>query len=154
MATTATPSQNRPRRRSQQPRVSDQEGADRGGAGNGNEHEYDLLTAALIGITIGASVTYLMRRGPSGRRPVSPVFDGIGRGAGWAGRKAARYSQRGAKWAARQGEDLWDRVPRDEIREHVSDYVGRAREAIDEMVESEMNDLKRAIRRQRKRLGV
>src|SRR3954468_20578383 len=153
MATTATPTQNRPRRRSQQPRVSVRATEERDGP-DGTDREYDLLTAALIGITIGASVTYLMRRGPSGRRPVSPMFDGIGRGAGWAGRKAARYSQRGAKWAARQGEDLWDRVPRDEIREHVSDYVGRAREAIDEMVESEMNDLKRAIRRQRKRLGV
>src|ERR1700750_895573 len=151
MATTATPTQNRPRRRSQHPRVSGAEA--RGGAG-GTDHEYDLLTAALIGITIGASVTYLMRRGPAGRRPVSPVFDGIGRGAGWAGRKAARYGQRGAKWAAQQGEDLWDRVPREEIRENVSEYVGRAREAIDDMVESELNDLKRAIRRQRKRLGV
>jgi len=154
MATTATPSQNRPRRRSQQPRVSDRARADRDAAGDGNEHEYDLLTAALIGITIGASVTYLMRRGPSGRRPVSPVVDGIGRGASWAGRKAARYSRRGAKWAAHKGEDLWDRVPREEIRDHVSDYVGRAREAIDDMVESELHDLKRAIRRQRKRLGV
>lgn len=127
---------------------------DRDAPASGNEHEYDLLTAALIGITIGASVTYLMRRGPSGRRPMSPVFDGIGRGAGWAGQKAARYGQRGAKWAARQGEDLWDRVPREEIREHVTDYVGRARETIDDMVESELHDLKRAIRRQRKRLGV
>jgi hypothetical protein len=122
--------------------------------GDGNNHEYDLLTAALIGITIGASVTYLMRRGPSGRRPMTPVFDGIGRGANWAGHKAARYSTRGAKWAAKQGEELWDRVPRDEIRHNVSDYVGRAREAIDDMVESELHDLRRAIRRQRKRLGV
>jgi hypothetical protein len=131
--------------------VRDREGR---GAGEGNEQEYDLLTAALIGITIGAGVTYLLRRGPSGRRPVSPVFDGLGRGAIWAGRKAARQSRRGAKWAAQRGEELWDRVPRDEIRDHVSDYVGRAREAIDDMVESELHELRRAIRRQRKRLGV
>src|ERR1700761_2636259 len=81
MATTATPSQNRPRRRSQQPRVSVRAREGQDAAGNGNDHEYDLLTAALIGITIGAGVTYLLRRGPSGRSPMTPVFKGIGRGA-------------------------------------------------------------------------
>jgi hypothetical protein len=33
-------------------------------------------------------------------------------------------------------------------------YVGRARETIDDVVESELRDLRRAIRRQRKRLGI
>ena len=134
--------------------MSDRALGGRDAADNGNDHEYDLLTAALIGVTIGASVTYLLRRGPSGRRPMSPVFDGLGKGAMWAGRKAAKHSRQGAKWAARRGEEVWDRIPRDEIREGVSDYMGRAREAIDDMVESELNDLRRAIRRQRKRLGV
>jgi len=154
MATTATP--NRPRRRSQQPRVSvhaRSDGAD-GASGSGNEHEYDLLTAALIGITIGAGVTYMLRRGPSGRRPVTPMMKGVGRGAMWAGRKAAGMGASGAKWAARRGEDLWERVPADEIRDHVSDYLGHAREAIDDAVESELHDLRKAIRRQRKRLGM
>src|SRR5262245_55188877 len=151
MATTATPSQNRPRRRSQQPRVSVRASEERDG--RGNDHEYDLLTAALIGITIGAGVTYLLRTGPSGKRPMSPVFRGLGRGATWAGHKAARMGRQGAKWAAHQGEELWDRIPREEMRDHLSDYVGRAREAIDDMVESELHDLRRAIRRQRKRLG-
>ncbi len=121
---------------------------------SGHEHEYDLLTAALIGITIGASVTYMLRRGPSGRRPVMPLMKGIGRGATWAGRKAARAGGMSARWAAKRGEDLWDRVPHDEIREHVSDYMGRAREAIDDAVASELHDLRKSIRRQRKRLGV
>jgi len=124
------------------------------GDSEGHEQEYDLLTAALIGITIGAGVTYLLRRGPSGRRPMSPMLRGMGRGAAWAGMKAARFGTKGARWAADRGEDLWDRIPRDEIREHVSDYMGRAREAIDDAVESEMHDLRKAIRRQRKRLGI
>jgi hypothetical protein len=119
-----------------------------------HETEYDLLTATLIGITIGAGVTFMLRRGPSGKRPVSPIVTGLGRGAGWAGRRAANAGAAGARWAAHQGGDLWDRVPRDEIREHVSDYMGRAREAIDDVVESELRDLRKAIRRQRKRLGV
>ena len=121
-------------------------------------HEYDLLTAALIGATIGASITFMMRRGPSGRRPVSPLMRGVGRGVGrgasWAGEHAARLSSAGARWTARRGHDAWDAIPRDDIREHLSDYVGRAREAIDDLVESELKDLRHAIRRQRKRLGI
>jgi hypothetical protein len=127
----------------------------------GHESEYDLLTAALIGVTIGAGLTYLMRRGPSGRRPVMPLVEGVGRGATWAGRHAARLSGAGARWAAERGEDAWDRIPRDEIREHledyrdnVGDYMGRARHAIDEAVASELGDLRKSLRRQRKRLGI
>src|SRR3954467_3446215 len=122
MATSAAPSQNQPRRRSQQPRASVRARTDDNGGER--DQEYDLLTAALIGITIGAGVTFLMRRGPSGRRPVSPVMKGWGRGATWAGKGAARLGGRGARWAAHRGEDLWNRVPADEIREHVSDYMG------------------------------
>lgn len=148
MATTAAP--NQPRRRSQQPRVSGREREINGG----HEAEYDLLTAALIGATIGAGVTFMLRRGPSGRRPGAPIMLGMSRGAGWAGKHAVRLGTRGARWAADRGEDLWERIPRDEIREHVSDYMGRAREAIDDAVESELKMLRRAIRRQRKRLGL
>lgn len=119
-----------------------------------HENEYDLLTAALIGMTIGAGLTFMLRRGPSGNRPVSPVVRGVGRGASWAGRHAARLGSAGARWTAKRGEEAWDRIPRDEIREHVSDYAGRARSAIDDVVESELKDLRRAIRRQRKRLGI
>jgi len=118
------------------------------------EAEYDLLTAALIGMTIGAGLTFMLRRGPSGRRPVTPMMYGVGRGAAWAGRKAARAGAAGARWSRKRGADAWDRIPRDEIRDHVSEYAGRAREAIDDVVETELKDLRRAIRRQRKRLGV
>ena len=121
---------------------------------DGHESEYDLLTAALIGMTIGAGLTFMLRRGPSGRRPVTPVMLGVGRGAAWAGRNAAKYGAVGARWSRRRGAEAWDRVPRDEIRQHVSEYAGRARDAIDDVVESELKDLRRAIRRQRKRLGV
>ncbi|HTE47537.1 MAG TPA: hypothetical protein VK636_20005 [Gemmatimonadaceae bacterium] len=119
-----------------------------------HENEYDLLTAALIGMTIGAGITFMLRRGPSGDRPVSPVVRGLGRGAHWAGDRAKRLGVSGARWTAKRGEQAWDRIPRDEIRSHVSEYVGNAREAIEELVESELKDLRRAIRRQRKRLGV
>ena len=105
-------------------------------------------------MTIGAGLTFMLRRGPSGSRPVGPLMQGVGRGASWAGRNAARLGSAGARWTAKHGEEAWDRIPRDEIREHVSDYAGRARSALDDVVESELKDLRRAIRRQRKRLGI
>lgn len=148
MATTVAP--NRPRRRSQQPRVSVRATE----AAGAHENEYDLLTAALIGATIGAGLTFMLRRGPTGKRPMMPMLEGVGRGASWAGRRAARMGAVGARWAAKRGEEAWDRIPRDEIREHVADYMGRARSAIDDVVESELKDFRRAVRRQRKRLGI
>jgi hypothetical protein len=40
------------------------------------------------------------------------------------------------------------------LRRNVAEYAGSAREAIDDAVESELKDLRRSIRRQRKRFGV
>ena len=112
-------------------------------------------------MTLGAGLTFMLRRGPSGRRPVTPMMTGVSRGAVWAGRKAARAGAAGARWTARRGGEVWDRIPRDEIRDqvseygdHLSEYLGRAREAIDDAVEAELKDLRRAVRRQRKRLGI
>lgn len=120
----------------------------------GSDEQYDLLTAALIGLAIGVGTTLLVRRGPSGRRPMSPVIRGAALGAKWAGANAARLGARGAAWARDAGEELWDRIPRDEIRDHVREYLGKAQETIDEAVEHELRDLRRALRRQRKRLGI
>ena len=90
-----------------------------------------------------------------------PLMAGMGRGAGWAGKHAVRVGGAGAKWAAHRGGAMWNRVPREEIREHLSEYrdtigeyVGRARETIDDAVESELADLRKSLRRQRKRLGI
>ena len=43
----------------------------------------------------------MLRRGPSGRRPVTPVLDGVGRGAKWAGPARRGSASGGARWAAR-----------------------------------------------------
>src|SRR3954464_4319777 len=108
------------------------------------EQQYDLLTAALIGAAVGAGVTLLLRRGPSGRRPVGPLVRYAGRGAaiaGLAGLEGARWAgsrglegarwaggraAEGARWAAprakrgfrtafERGEELVDRIPVDEV---------------------------------------
>lgn len=71
-------------------------------------------------------------------------------GARWAGKRGAKA----ARWAAERGEELIDRVPTDEIAEQVRDYVETAQETINNAVEHELRDLRRAIKRQRKRLGI
>jgi len=50
--------------------------------------------------------------------------------------------------------DAWDRIPREEIQEKVHDYFESARDTIEDLVQSELQDLRRAIRRQRKKLGL
>jgi hypothetical protein len=82
-------------------------------------------------------------------------------GARWAGERAAE----GARWAAprakrgfdtavERGEDLIDRIPVDDVVEQVRDYVDTARDAINNVVKDELTDLRKAVRRQRKRIGI
>src|SRR5918992_2446454 len=77
--------------------------------------EYDLLTAALLGALVGAGMTMLFRQGPRGHRPIGPVVRATGRGLRTAG--VAGVS--GARWLGDRGEELWDRIPRDEIANRV-----------------------------------
>jgi gas vesicle protein len=147
------------------------------------EQQYDLLTAAIIGAAVGAGITLLLRRGPSGSRPVGPLVRYAGRGAAlagvaglegarWAGgrglegaRWAGERAVEGARWAGPRarngfraavdrGEDLIDRIPVDEVIEQVRDYADTARNAINDAVKDELNDLRKAVRRQRKRIGI
>jgi hypothetical protein len=76
------------------------------------------------------------------------------RGAKWAGREALSGATAGAGWAKSRGGELLDRIPTEEIEESVRETVNEARERIDGYVRSELGDLRRALRRQRKRLGV
>ena len=137
------------------------------------EQQFDLLTAAVIGVAIGAGIALLVRKGPSGKRPLLPVMDALGRGAKWSGamglegarwagdtippyaRRARKGAARGAHWAREQSEPLLERLPAlDDVTETVRDYVDAARDAISETVEHEARDLRKAIRRQRKRIGI
>jgi hypothetical protein len=107
--------------------------------------QYDLLTAALLGAAVGAGLAALAT---SGRR--KPHLSAALVAAMQPGRKAAmkmgsRMLHRGAKAARDLGEDTTDSVRR---------YAEAAREAIDEAVAREVRDLRRAVRRRRKRLGI
>src|SRR6185503_12428775 len=151
MATSATP--RRPRTTPRAP-ASDRGRLEGEGVREQLDDQYDLLTATLIGLAIGVGTTLLMRRGPSGGRPISPLMRNAARGAKWAGVNAARLGKRGAVWARDAGEDLWESIPREEIRDHVREYLGKAQDAIDDVVESEVRDLRKALKRQRRRLGI
>jgi hypothetical protein len=120
------------------------------GEADRREEQFDLLTAALLGVALGAGVTMLLRQGPKGRRPGVTIARAAGRGAVRAGTLGAQ----GARWAADRGEELWDRAGGDEMSERVRDYLDEARETISDVVSEELDDLRKAIRRQRKRLGV
>jgi hypothetical protein len=137
-----------PMRPKRAPRV--RESGPASGTGAARDAQYDLLTAALIGAAIGATATLLLRRGPSGERPGAPVL----RGAKWAGGQALRGGAAGASWARKQGGELLDRIPTDQIEHDVRETVSEARDRIDGFVRSELTDLRRTLRRQRKRLGV
>lgn len=136
----------------------------------------------MIGAAVGAGITLLLRKGPSGR-PIGPLVRYAGRGAAlaglaglegakwaggrglegarWAGGRAAEgarwagpRAKRGFRTAVDRGEELIDRIPVDEMVEQVRDYVDTARDAINDVVKDELNDLRKAVRRQRKRIGV
>src|SRR5690242_19699543 len=132
MATTASPRRQRPEalraREGTGPRVRVSGGADDERVDR--DYQYDLLTAALLGVTLGVGATLLLRRGPTGRRPISPALAGAMRGAAWAGRNAAKMGQRGARWARQRGGELWDSIPFEEAQEQVEDYLHRAKESI------------------------
>lgn len=121
------------------------------------DEDLDLLTAALIGLTVGVGVTMLLRRGPSGRRPLVVGAELAGRGARLAslagvsgattaGRAAARGARRSMEWA--------EELPLDEVGDQIREYFEAAKGAIEDTVSGELQDLRKSIRRRRRRLGI
>jgi hypothetical protein len=71
-------------------------------------------------------------------------------GARWASPRV----KRGFRTAVDRGGELIDRIPVDDVVDQVRDYVDTAREAINDTVRDELSDLRKAVRRQRKRIGI
>jgi len=84
-------------------------------------------------------------------------------GARWAGGRSRRREPGGPHLgrsavfnsAVERGEEMVDRIPVDAMVEQVRDYVDipRATRSYD-VVKDELNDLRKAVRRQRKRIGI
>jgi hypothetical protein len=107
-----------------------------------------------MGMAVGAGITFMLRRGPSGKRPIAPALSGAGRGIAWAGKHAWKAGRDGASWAGERGGEMWEKVPRDEIRRNVRKGLSSAKESIDDAVEAELRALRRSIRKRRKQLGL
>jgi gas vesicle protein len=120
-----------------------------------SREDYDLLTAMLMGVAVGTAVTMLLRRGPHGSRPAGMLLSAAGAGATNAGKWAGRGARRGAEWVGDRGEAIRDRLPSlEDVAEELGDYMSAARETISDTVSDELRDLRKAIRKQRKRIGV
>lgn len=103
-----------------------------------------------LGAAVGAGITLFVRRGPEGRSPAYAAAHAARRGAVRAG----RYGAKGAKKVRRRGAEMIDSLPLEEIGESLGSYLETARETIDDAVARELKGLRKAVRRQRKRLGV
>lgn len=95
-------------------------------------------------------MTLLVRRGPGGRSPAYTATRAAGRGAA----KAGRYGAKGARTVGRRSAELMENLPFEDIGESLGGYLESARETIDDAVAHELKELRKAVRRQRKRLGV
>lgn len=102
------------------------------------DHQYDLLTAALIGAAVGATATLLVSAGMREARRTP----------------TQRMVRRGRNWAAARRSAIGSSLDPSAVRDQMGDVISSAREAISDTVESELKDLRKAMRRQRRRLGV
>lgn len=98
--------------------------------------QYDLLTAALLGVAVGAGAALLIGAGVRRERPG----------------RVRKVVRRGTQMAGR-GRDAMVAAPA-AARDQMHEYMEAARDAIADTVEAELRDLRKAARRQRKRFGV
>jgi len=124
-----------------------------------HDQDLDLLTAALLGVAAGVAVTLIIRRGPSGRSPLSAGFGAASSGvrrAGVATVAGAELARRGVTRRRRRGlaSTVAHAVDLDGVGDQLREYLEAARGAVEDTVAGELRDLRRAVRRKRRRLGI
>ncbi|HEY7898321.1 MAG TPA: hypothetical protein VIC03_07890 [Gemmatimonadaceae bacterium] len=125
-----------------------------------HDEDLDLLTAALIGLTVGVGVTMLFRRRPAPRTALSKGMELAGRGArmaALAGTESSRMAGKAAEGARRgynRGKEWAEDLSLDGVGEQLHDYFEAAKGAIEDTVSGELQDLRKSIRRRRRRLGI
>ena len=120
------------------------------------DEQLDLLTAAVLGGVIGAVAGFLLRPRPRPRGVLAALEMAPGR-TGRGARQVRKLGKRaagGAEWVRERGADVAGALSPDEVKDHLREYLGEARERITDAVEEELRDLRRAIRRRRRKLGV
>jgi hypothetical protein len=96
---------------------------------------------------LGAGTTMLLR--PRRRRVLVPGAELLA-GTGRAAMIAAKAGRRGARWVNKRKHHAADLVS----TRAMSGFLRSAKERIDDVVTSELQDLRKALRRQRRRLGI
>jgi len=117
------------------------------------DEQLDLLTAALLGAAIGAAAGFVLRPRPKRSRLVRAV-ENAERAGRDAGKSAGRFRKRVGRQAVEGAGWVREHVAPADPRREIGRYMGEARERISDAVEEEIRDLRRAIRRQRRKLGV
>lgn len=79
---------------------------------------------------------------------------GMGSGAAKAARRAAMRDGRSARHGVSRAMKWAEELPLDEMGSHMRDYFEAAKEAIDDTVSGELQDLKKSIRRKRRQFGI
>ncbi|MEO7104144.1 MAG: hypothetical protein ABI119_12475, partial [Gemmatimonadaceae bacterium] len=112
-----------------------------------HDEDVDLLTAALIGLTVGVGVTMLFRRRPAPRTALSRGMELASRGArmaSMAGNTGARMAGKAADEARRgyrRGREWADDLSLEAVGEQLHDYFDAAKEAVEDTVSGELQDL-------------
>jgi monoamine oxidase len=103
-----------------------------------------LIAAALIGAAIGAGLGLLASRALEDEG-VSVMLRSARRRAG---REIRRRSRAAARLGSAAGEAIGD------TRDSIADLAARARDSFEDVLQREVRQLRKAARRQRRRLGL
>jgi hypothetical protein len=122
--------------------------SDRGADGEAARETYELLAATVVGVLAGAGIALLVRQSRGKRRRVDRALDRL------PSPRGRRRGGRRDRHAAERAATLLGRLPLEGVGEALGAQLAAARAAIDEVVAEEVKDLRKAIRQQRKRLGV
>lgn len=109
---------------------------------------------------MGVGVTMLFRRRPETRSSLARGLEIAGRGAGVAslagltGARMAGKAAAGARRSYKRGMDWAEDLSLEGVGEQLHDYFEAAKGAIEDTVSGELQDLRKSIRRRRRRLGI
>ncbi len=110
----------------------------------------DLLTAALLGALVGAGTALMFTRS---RRP-QPWSARMAKAARRGAHRASGFGKRGRRGMGAMAGNVWGQLSDSDASKQVSSYFDSVREAIDDTVSAELQDLRKSLRRQRKKLGI
>jgi hypothetical protein len=114
------------------------------------DEDFDLLTAAVIGAAIGAALTLLVTGISRAASPPPPTLRSRAKQLGEELTQLVPHRRRG--WLPQRKSGARRRV--EASGDRIGEFLHETRDRVNDAVETELRDLRRALRRQRKRIGV